>query len=578
MEKEINMSMDKFLTDETLIETILKGSVNGTDNLSELKDKLNKCYKSPSAYLKKYRDGEAVNLEVKSVDEYIELVKKIKELPYSNLRGVYPQHYKIYKNSEGKYVYEKKEDISKDEANEKFSNEIKPLLDSIRKASDINDLIRIEQTDDNYANFPSKMFLRKYAFLCQLEKYRENENRKDIIDLVCITKTEAMDFLYRLIKNSDDKFELEGINSSDCEDTWFYKSNYIAKYCKAKYDIGNNDLFYQTSATESVLWDDYYNFHPMVSLENPNAILYGAPGTGKTYSVKKLLQKIPSEQVIWTQFHPNYSYEDFIEGFRPTGVDESGKLKFSVVNGSFKELCIRALKSPDKPYFFVADEINRGNLSSIFGETLSLLETDYRYNPNNKDANLVSTPLSSVIEKIGVDSLIFTRDSSGSVKFSIPRNVFFIGMMNDVDKSIDSFDLALRRRFSWKKYEFDENALLVYLFEKYDGKTDYENLNSEITRFINNVNNLNKYISEGLNLGDSYKFGHSFFMKITTIKRPEDICNRRKVLFHKKDIETLFNKYLATTLTEYLRSLYSDKEIETNVEKAREALCADFKE
>lgn len=563
------------LTDETLIETILKGSVNGTENLSELKDKLNKHYNLPSAPLRKYHDGEAVNLEVETVDEYIELVKKINELPYSNLRGVYFQHYKIYKKSNGQFFNEKNDGISKDEANDKFSKEIKPLLDSIRKASDINDLIEIEQTYDNYASFPSKMFLRKYAFLCQLEKYRKN---KDIIDLVCITKTEAMDFLYRLIKNSDDKSKSEGINSSDYEDTWFYKSNSIAKYCKAKYDKNNNDLFYQTSATEHVLWGDYYNFIPMVSLENSNVILYGAPGTGKTYSVKKLLQKIPSEQVIWTQFHPNYSYEDFIEGFRPTGVDESGKLKFSVVNGSFKELCIRALKSPDKPYFFVADEINRGNLSSIFGETLSLLETDYRYNPNNKNANLVSTPLSSVIEKIGDDSLIFTRDSSNTVKFGIPRNVFFIGMMNDVDKSIDSFDLALRRRFSWKKYEFDENALFNYLFEKYDGKIDYENLNSEITRFINNVNKLNKFISEKLNLGDSYKFGHSFFMKITNIKRPEDICNKRKVLFHKEDIETLFNKYLATTLTEYLRSLYSDKDIETKVKDAREILCADFKE
>ncbi len=149
MEKEINMCMDKFLTDETLIETILKGSVNGTDNLSELKDKLNKHYKSPSVPLRKYRDGAAVNLEVNTVDEYIELVKKIKELPYSNLRGVYPQHYKIYKNSKGKYIYENNDDISKDEANEKFSNEIKPLLDSIRQASDINDLITIEQNDNS---------------------------------------------------------------------------------------------------------------------------------------------------------------------------------------------------------------------------------------------------------------------------------------------------------------------------------------------------------------------------------------------------------------------------------------------
>ncbi len=129
--------------------------------------------------------------------------------------------------------------------------------------------------------------------------------------------------------------------------------------------------------------------------EYKNIIYYGPPGTGKTYVVKKALSGTDNIVTKFVQFHPGFTYEDFIEGIKPCGIDNNGNLKFSIVNGVFKQFCIDAVHDEAREYYFVADEINRANLLSVFGETLSLLEDDYRYDIDTSDHidGLCQTPL-----------------------------------------------------------------------------------------------------------------------------------------------------------------------------------------
>ena len=158
-------------------------------------------------------------------------------------------------------------------------------------------------------------------------------------------------------------------------------------------------------------------------MKKKNVILQGAPGVGKTFAAKRLAYSImgvkdPS-RVMMVQFHQSYSYEDFIMGFRPT--QEGG---FELKRGAFYDFCKAAeVDSEDTPYFFIIDEINRGNLSKIFGELFMLIETDKR----------------------GIELKLLYADE----KFSVPKNVYIIGMMNTADRSLAMMDYALRRRFAF---------------------------------------------------------------------------------------------------------------------------------
>lgn len=153
-----------------------------------------------------------------------------------------------------------------------------------------------------------------------------------------------------------------------------------------------------------------------------NIILQGAPGVGKTFSAKRLaysmMGDIDESRIEFIQFHQNYSYEDFMMGYRP---NEDGG--FELKKGVFYNFCKRAQSNPDKDYYFIIDEINRGNLSKIFGELLMLIEKDYR------DTEI---------------KLAYNGEM-----FCVPSNLYIIGMMNTADRSLAMIDYALRRRFSF---------------------------------------------------------------------------------------------------------------------------------
>ncbi len=185
---------------------------------------------------------------------------------------------------------------------------------------------------------------------------------------------------------------------------------------------------------------------------------------------------------------------------------------------------------------------------------------EYRYFGKNKeDANeqgLLSTQNSKIIEMMSEEekkkkAFIITDD--GKVKFGIPDNVYIIGMMNDVDRSIDAFDLALRRRFKWKRMDCDYTVLKDTL--------NYENLND----YVAACERLNNYIVHDLNLGKSYEFGHSFFLKMLSVKN-----NNETGKIANTNMTKLFDDYLESTLREYLRANFSESELDDKLKIAKE--------
>lgn len=214
-----------------------------------------------------------------------------------------------------------------------------------------------------------------------------------------------------------------------------------------------------------------------------NIILQGAPGVGKTFAAKRLAYSImgvqDKERVKMVQFHQSYSYEDFIMGFRP--VENGG---FELHKGAFYEFCKKAEADDENDYFFIIDEINRGNLSKIFGELFMLIESDKR--------------------KIELD-LLYSNE-----KFSIPEKMHIIGMMNTADRSLAMLDYALRRRFAFFEFEpaFDNEQFKEY--QKSKNNTKFNNL-------ISCVKELNDKISEDESLGKGFRIGHSYFCTKETI-------------------------------------------------------------
>ena len=248
-----------------------------------------------------------------------------------------------------------------------------------------------------------------------------------------------------------------------------------------------NETHIESYSKEDFLDEVYMSeqrFKTLVSVlkNKKNIILQGAPGVGKTFIAERLAYSIMGKKddsrIRFVQFHQNYSYEDFVMGYKP--VENGFELKYGV----FYHFCQEASDYPEKNYFFIIDEINRGNMSKIFGELLMLIERGYR----GKKAALAY---------------------NGRL-FSVPENIYIIGMMNTADRSLAMIDYALRRRFSFFDIEpgFDSEG-----FIRYQNALDNEIFNKLILK----VKELNDEITKDKSLGKGFCIGHSYFCE-------RDVC------------------------------------------------------
>lgn len=290
-------------------------------------------------------------------------------------------------------------------------------------------------------------------------------------DVFTITSIDLVKELQEEVNKSDDYTKYSGVKNT--------AFNYYMKYLDTKPILNITTKYTMDDFLDDVFIDkEKVDVIQSVLRNKKNLILKGAPGVGKTFIADRLAYLLMGEKdesrIHMVQFHQSYSYEDFIEGYRPK-VEQEG---FELKQGPFISFCRKAERDKNRDYFFIIDEINRGNLSKIFGELLMLIETDKR----DKKINLLYS----------------------NEKFSVPSNVHIIGMMNTADRSLALLDYALRRRFSFidLKPAFDNSGFLNYVEDKKG--------NGLLKSILEEVRELNKLISD--ELGTGFEIGHSYFI------------------------------------------------------------------
>ncbi len=303
-------------------------------------------------------------------------------------------------------------------------------------------------------------------------------------------------------------------------------------------------------------------------------VLTGAPGTGKTFSAKEYLKwqmrgrfevgddikndsekfekafekewEKPknkfSDQWAMVQFHPSFDYTDFVEGIRPAKVNGAKESTFVRMDGVFKQFCRKVVeknkeKGENKPnYYFIIDEINRADLSKVFGELMFCLEENYRGSKHKIKTQYSNLDTYEMVGGFAVPVKDESKEDVFEDGFYIPENVIIIGTMNDIDRSVDTFDFALRRRFRWIKVNVDDK-LLESTFRSMNKKSflSDEQIQDYAER-INNMNELFKDYPKIFRAPEDFFVGPAYFEGLFKGQSMESIWTNK--------VEPLLNEYI----------------------------------
>lgn len=386
--------------------------------------------------------------------------------------------------------------------------------------------------------------------------------------------------------------------SAEEDQDWYSKNIFLLKIIKDEFSDELRDNKTDEFYLSIFVWEMYENLSNPFSLKK-QIVKYGAPGTGKTYQARQQTKMLfdfwkdefaPNNsdytyesQIELVQFHPSFSYEDFMEGLRPI-LDGNGAAQLTLQNGVFKEFCRNAGKweidvcglgldrdwesitidelrphreklSGDHwqyifeisdasklvsdavpPFFFIIDEVNRAELSRVFGELMYCLEyrgikggvkTQYA-NLNNEGTGMLQTDQGYL--------------------FFIPTNIYLIGTMNTIDRSVESFDFALRRRFRWEEVTPDTGLLRYHLNQ----------FCKTWVPLADNLERLNTQIAKEPLLGHDYQIGHAYLMNLKYAKSLTDAQVR----------ELVWDDCIRPLLQEYLRGTGKEADLIGSQEQA----------
>lgn len=397
---------------------------------------------------------------------------------------------------------------------------------------------------DHKSTISTEAIVNIILFFCDNEKYLPipAQNKKDLI-------SKKLKDIVKNVQQSQQDFE--GVSPID--QNLFRIREELRTLTNSK---DNSQLYPETNpfwhSTIRPFWDDTTEkldneqLSDKTLLEYKKAmILYGPPGTSKSYQARKMaegmiaealrnnsaniseaisnLQKTLDSHIHVLQMHPNYTYDDFIIG---KSIDENGKIV--VKSGKLLQI-IKSIKKEDKiPHFVILDEINRVDISRVFGELFTAMEPSYREKGVELCVNVNDIP---EVEKEGLDI------KDGKLYLKVPQNLYFIGTMNMIDFSLEQVDFALRRCFLWRLSTYDADRLDEIISEKVKDNNISEGISDDFSKTCTDLNNEIEWESS---LGKSYLIGHAFFTEIVDIfKQVKDWKKAKNVLWQASILPTL---------------------------------------